>query len=249
MYSVLIADDEVSVCRGLSLLIPWNEYGFEIGGFCKDGRGVLEELEHASYDLLITDIRMPELSGLELLERIDAMDLTIKTIILSAHADFAYAQSAMAHGAIDYLLKPVDETCLIAALKRVGTKLDREQPEQSAVSQSGLSSDLIAAALQLIEASDGRDLTVNTLAAQLFVTPNHLSRVFKARVGSGLNEYIRQARIDKAKALLATPNLMIYEVGSRVGFTDIDYFTHVFKQLTGLTPSAYRAQLYQADNR
>lgn len=238
MYHAMIVDDEVSVCRGLSILIDWAQYGFSVDAFMNDGASALAQLKRDPYDLIISDIRMPGLTGLQLLGELEQMRYPGRVVILSAYADFEYAQQAIAHGAVGYLLKPVGEALLIDTVNRVYGLLDERAPVDGNVLRSA-PSNLVNAAIVRINEQYG-SVTVNSLAKQLFVTPNHLSRAFRQRMGVGLNEYLGNVRVEKAKLLLRNPDMMIYDVCARVGFKDIDYFCRVFKTATGHTPSAYR---------
>jgi two-component system response regulator YesN len=95
-------------------------------------------------------------------------------------------------------------------------------------------------ALQLIDQRITTDLSVETLARCLRVTPGYLSSSFKKETGSRLVEYITGARIEKSKQLLRKPELKIHEVSLMVGFQDAKYFAHVFKEKTGMLPSDFR---------
>ncbi len=109
MYKVLIVDDEPLIREGLTTLIDWREYGFEVVHAAKDGQEALRIYEHAHPDLLIVDIRMPGMDGLQLIETIRQQKWDPKLLILSGYADFAYAMKAIRSKVEGYILKPVDE--------------------------------------------------------------------------------------------------------------------------------------------
>ena len=124
MYKALIVDDEPSVIEGLKIMVPWNELGFEISGEAYNAQDALLQAEELRPHLLITDIRMPFKSGLELINGVRKMDLSIEFIILSGYSEFAYAQEAMRQGVSYYLLKPLDREELCSVLKDIKSKLD-----------------------------------------------------------------------------------------------------------------------------
>ncbi|NLM10402.1 MAG: response regulator [Clostridiaceae bacterium] len=124
MYKALIVDDEPSVLEGLKIMVPWNRVGFEICGETHNAQDALIKIEELCPHLLITDIRMPFKSGLELINEVRKMDLDIEFIILSGYSEFAYAQEAMRHGVSYYLLKPIDKEEFISVLKDIKGKLD-----------------------------------------------------------------------------------------------------------------------------
>ena len=104
---VLIADDEPFILQGLSVLIDWEAEGCEIVRKATNGMEALDYLRQNSVDLVISDIKMPEMSGLELLEKIRTEKISdAYFIFLSGYNEFAYAQKAMRYSCMDYLLKP-----------------------------------------------------------------------------------------------------------------------------------------------
>ncbi len=108
MFRVLLADDERSVIEALRKSIPWEELGMEVVGTVSDGRQALKWVQEGNVDIAVLDIRMPELGGLELCERIRGVSEEIQMIIISGYAEFAYAQKALQYGVLGYCLKPLD---------------------------------------------------------------------------------------------------------------------------------------------
>ncbi|MGN0972123.1 MAG: response regulator [Aristaeellaceae bacterium] len=130
MYRVFLIDDEPWAMVTLELLIDWQSLGFEIAGKVDNARAAWEQIRQQKPDVIITDIRMPGLSGLELLSRIHASALPVEVVLVSAFADFAYAQEAIGKGAFDYLLKPVRSDKLTACIRQLREKLDRRRAQQ-----------------------------------------------------------------------------------------------------------------------
>ncbi|MBD3921782.1 response regulator transcription factor [Paenibacillus sp. PR3] len=133
MRKVILVDDEMFARKGLVGLIPWENYGFEVVGEAEDGEEALALIEQTEPDLVITDIRMPVLDGLELIQAVQARQgKAIRFIIISGYGDFKYAQQAVRYGVQDYLLKPIDENELVDSLVRIGELLRKEQPRMDA---------------------------------------------------------------------------------------------------------------------
>lgn len=126
MYKILLADDEPEVLEGLKIVIDWNKYGFEIADTAVNGREALEKLKSGKFHLVVTDIRMPVLDGLELLKALQNINPSIKILILSGFNEFKYAKKAIELGVKGYLLKPVDQDELIGYLKGINLDLDNE---------------------------------------------------------------------------------------------------------------------------
>lgn len=122
MIKVVIADDEIKVCQLISGLIDWKSVGMEIVGVAHNGIEALELIKNLQPDLMITDIRMPGLDGLELVERGKQLKKDIEFIIISGYSHFEYAQSAIKYGVCDYLLKPIKKSELLDTLNRIREK-------------------------------------------------------------------------------------------------------------------------------
>ena len=115
MLKVLLVDDEPFILQGLRLLLDWKEEGFDIVGTASDGLEALQFLRENKVDLIIADIQMPGMTGLELLEIIRREKLSSAFfVILSGYADFSYAQKAMRFECSSYMLKPVEKEELLA---------------------------------------------------------------------------------------------------------------------------------------
>ena len=120
MLKVLLVDDEPFIIQGLKVIIDWENEEFEIAGTASNGKEALQFLENENVDLVIADIRMPEMTGLELLETLRKDKKSdVYFVILSGYADFSYAQQAMQNDCTDYILKPVDKEMLLKVLNKV----------------------------------------------------------------------------------------------------------------------------------
>lgn len=124
MYPVLLIDDEPGALKSLKYLLDWEQYGYTIAGEASGGRQALEMVREHPYSLVITDIRMPVMDGLELITELRRFS-KVPIIIMSGYAEFEYVKECLKHGVKDYLLKPVEEEDLIQVLQKV--KLEMEQ--------------------------------------------------------------------------------------------------------------------------
>jgi two-component system response regulator YesN len=127
MYNVLIVDDEPWIANGIKKLVDWESLGFTVVGEAFDGIAALEFIENNKPDVVISDIRMPGLDGIELLEQINLKKLDIKVILVSGYAEFDLAQKAVRFGAFDYLLKQIDKNKLFVALTRLEKVLTKNR--------------------------------------------------------------------------------------------------------------------------
>ncbi len=393
LYTILIADDDPSICDGLELLINWNSYGFHIISKVYDGAEAANYLKENHVDLLITDIRMPKLDGISLIQETCRNESKPHIIVLSGYSDFEYATAAMEYGVKRYLLKPVQEEKLVSALKDIRKELDMqkdvriETEEKNELIESSMLKLLISGhtisgksfakfglngnykwfqlaviksktmktdkisdlnimaentflvvfdychmmeysgyivivlaahnkeslsyehifrdfmtkafqsgihlgcmlvskaqenmegigevfhscvdflncnvqgeddsavyfqdkaqqnrvlqkIIQVIQTNYSEKITLRSLSASFYINPAYLGRLFKKNMGVSFNEYLLDIRMSNAMKLLKNTTLSIADISERVGYFDVDYFSKLFKQRIGITPSDYRA--------
>ena len=137
MIKVMIADDEPFIRQGIKILINWEQYGFEICGEASNGKEALELMSKTEYDLIITDIRMPNMGGLDLIEHTwEHISRHTRFIILSGFYEFEYARKAIKFGVVDYVLKPVQREELIRALDNYKEQYFKKMAERKKLEYS-----------------------------------------------------------------------------------------------------------------
>lgn len=124
---LFIADDEIDVREGIRYLLDWSSLGFYICGEAKNGQETLEQILKLSPDVVLLDISMPKLSGLEVIKAATEQGFKGKFIILSGYSDFSYAQEAMRYGVSSYLTKPIDEDTLEKVIVETRDSIQDEQ--------------------------------------------------------------------------------------------------------------------------
>lgn len=130
MHKVLIVDDEPMIREGLQTLVDWNKYGFVVAGTASNGREAVEKHAVLLPDLILIDIRMPGMDGLQAIEEIRKTDTVCHFLILSGYAEFNYAKQAIAHQVDGYILKPIDEDELESYVERVSEQLKHRSEQQ-----------------------------------------------------------------------------------------------------------------------
>ncbi|TKH43886.1 DNA-binding response regulator [Paenibacillus terrae] len=135
-YQVLIADDEPIIREGIRDCVDWTALGMEVAGEAEDGEEALELAVQLGIDILLVDMNMPFMDGIELIRRLREERPECRCLIISGHDEFAYAQEAVRLGVEDYILKPVDAEQLHAALSRLGGRLDEERKRAAYVEQA-----------------------------------------------------------------------------------------------------------------
>lgn len=362
MYKLLIVDDEEITRKGLVNFINRCELDLQIIGAASDGQKALDIFVESPADIVISDIRMPNMDGLELTKHIKSIDPSTIVILLSAYDDFKYAQQAVKLGAFDYILKPIDVDVLTTvahnAINFIGRNTEKKnettvllsgneldfytsdiyksvsmiQDELLGTLKTGdtprlqklldeiwhvltsknatlefvkrfsaeLFSQFIRCMINIQEKPDflvsdsnphikisqmesqeslynwlsdsisricdtvrckknnkqtklvneilkyidenymDNKLTLSTISERLYFSPNYLSAVFKDSMGIGFLEFLTNYRMEKAKKLLADIKYKIYEISSAIGYSDSHYFSRIFKECTGMTPTEYR---------
>lgn len=260
---VLIVDDEKLVREGLARSIDWPAMGFQVCGTCNNGLEGLDAVHTLSPDLCVSDIRMPKMTGLEMLQRLRAEGNTIDVIFLTAYSDFNYARDALRLLAADYLLKPFEDEEFEAAVAKVAKRRGWELPPAGAEVPSSVPPDLpgeqraidpalrdpvtenlyCRRAMQYIKDHYGeRTLSVCAVSEALGISDGYLTRQFRANTGITPAQYITIVRIRNAKSLLQMHTYKVYEIAGMCGYSDIAYFSTTFRKYVGRTPSDYQNQ-------
>jgi len=130
MMKVVITDDEIQIRKGLKMKVDWEEEGFHIVGEASNGKETLELLNRMDVDIVITDVRMPIMDGIEFVKQCNQYFPHVKVIVLSGYSDFEYVRSSLVEGVKDYLLKPVAPDEIVDALKRIRSEVEEEQKRQ-----------------------------------------------------------------------------------------------------------------------
>ena len=247
MYRVVLVDDERLIIRGLSTVVPWAELGCEVAGTAYDGSDGLELIRRIRPDIVLTDIRMPNMDGLTMLAAIRSEFPEIQMSVLTAYRDFEYARQAITLGVCRYLLKPSDLEELKDAVRQMVSRLDAmprledKNTEDEAVREAG--NHLVKAALAYMkEHCTEQHLSLGDVADHVYVSQWHLSKLLNRETGQSFFDLLGGMRIARAKKLLADPALRIHEIAETAGFSDVAHFSRSFKKITGFTPGEYRNQ-------
>ena len=241
MLTVYIADDEVWITLGLKKLLEKSGYEIWVVGTANNGLTAKVEIGEFKPDVVFTDIRMPGLSGLELLRAIPEVSPDSKVVMISGYAEFSYAQEAVQHHAYDYLLKPIKAEELDRVLKNILAERGEYAEIQEEVTP--LSDRMIDQVIEEIRNHYMEDIQLTTLASKYAVSTGRLSTMIKEQLQMNFSDYVAQLRIQRAKELLTDDTMSIQEIAEIVGYNDYFYFTKVFKKVQGISPSKYRKSL------
>ncbi|WP_141500051.1 response regulator transcription factor [Paenibacillus luteus] len=250
MYKVLLVEDELVIRQGLRELIRQSAHSFEVTGEMASGTEALAYLKSDMPDVMITDIRMREMDGLTLMEKVKQMYPDLLVIILSGYGEFEYAQRAIACGVFHYLLKPIERHELVAVLQKARLLLDRKygvsapqlETDSDAMEAGRDARKIIRDVKEYVKLHLDGDLRLQTVSSQVSLNATYLSQLFKGETGVLYSDYVSEARIERAKWLLTHTQLKIYDVARLSGHQSPKHFMLVFKQQAGLTAGEYRNQ-------
>ena len=231
-YTVIIAEDEPLALKTVCSIIEKKCPNFRIAATAADGQDALDKIRRLKPDLVISDIKMPLMTGVEIAEILHREIPDILVLIISGYAEFEYAQSAIRSGVSDYLLKPIYPDVLNDSLSRALADVVKESSE-----------DPIAQIGTYIEQHFAEELSLQGMSERFYLSREYISRRFKQQYGVNLSEYVLTIRMNEAKRLLETSRQRIYEVAQAVGFSDDKYFRKVFKKQVGVTPNEFREQV------
>ena len=261
---VLLVDDEFPTLEFLENALDWEGMGIKAVRTAMDGEEALREIESDCPDILITDIRMSKMDGLELVKIIRETNSSMKIIILSAFGEFEYAQSAIKYDVAGYILKPIDEEELselilqvIEQIKSIQAKNDKYSEAMSLFNNLAGNSvqtyeegnSLVKEAKNYISSKYNTNITLDEICNHIAISKNYFCYLFKRETSQSIWDYLTDIRIEKAKELLKKIDTKAYEVSFNVGYENPNYFTKIFKIRTGMTPQEYRSRNMQSKTR
>lgn len=261
MYKVVIIDDEPIIVEGLSRAVDWSRWDCRVAGFAYNGKEGLDVIRKERPNILISDIRMPEIDGLTMVAALKSEFPHMQISILTGYRDFEYAKKAIELGVTRFLLKPSKlyelEEAIVAMKKklddvvRVYTELisdalpsaDSGDDNGEELEDSPASSFIVHNAIEYIKEHYADKLRLSDVADEIYVSQWHLSKLINKHTGSNFSEILNGIRIEKAKQLLKDPSLKIYDIAEQVGFSDLTHFSRVFKKIEGISANEYRNKI------
>jgi two-component system response regulator YesN len=237
---LLVLDDDIQIREGICKGIDWKSLGFDEVESAGDGfAGILAAREMAP-DIVLSDVRMPGMDGLEFLRQVKELFPRIKVFLLSGYDDFEYLQKAIRYGADGYELKPVKLQNLLRLVEEAKEKIAAESPGKAPERFSPVYDSRIGRALEYIHTNLAANLDTRTLGEVLQMSPNYFSALFKKETGVPFSSFVNKARLEASAYLLEHTDQRVYEIADNTGFRDMVYFSQLFKKLYGCSPREYR---------
>lgn len=256
-----MVNDAVLELHSMEKEIPWDTCGMDEVFTAESAEQAREILQREAIDLLLCDIEMPGEDGISLIRWIRKEKLDVDCILLTCHADFAYAKEAVFLDCKEYIVLPALYEDIAATVRRVAGERAQHMDERKlqeygrnwvASQQEKLKDqtphtlspkETVAQCEAYIQEHLGdEDLNVNDIGASFFMNPIYLSRIFKKEKGMPINQWIIKMRMELAAQLLKDHSLTAVAVAEHCGYTNYPYFSTVFKKYYGCTPSQYLEQ-------
>lgn len=249
LYRLMIVDDEYEIRTGICNYFPWGEIGFMVAAQAENGKEALKYIVNNPVDVVLCDVKMPVMSGIELAAELHKSTLRTKVIFLSAYRYFEYAQKALSYGVKNYIVKPVKYEELVDVFTKVKVELDRENPDLQAKNKPGeyypcsdavtFHEKIIIAAKKYIK-ENFSIVTLEQVAKLAHMNPYYFSKFFKDKTGQNFYDYVIEVKMQKAAELLENINYKTNEVSELVGYTNPKNFSRAFRNYYNKTPSQYR---------
>ncbi|MEH7226333.1 response regulator [Bacillus sp. JJ1566] len=240
MKTILLVDDERWVRKALIWTINQLNLPLKVVHECGNGLEALDWVKENEIDLILTDVRMPVMDGIQFVKELDSLNKTVDVIVISVHDEFQFIQQAMRSGVIDYLLKPIDEEELRACLVKWLEKSTTIENKENDVFEQNLPASSIEKVLEYISKTPLNQLNLKDAANHVHMNPSYLSQLFKQQLNQKFVDYVTEIKIQEGKKLLAHTTLRMSEIADRLGYADVAYFSNNFKKITGLSPSDFR---------
>ena len=235
MIRILIAEDEEIIRSGLLYTIDWLSMNAVVVASAATGTEGLEKIKSLRPDIVITDIKMPGMSGLDMIAGAQKEKTDFIPIVLTSYSDFNYAKNAIALRVFDYLLKPVSTDTLKAKLFELFPELNDKKSDKAEPAGS-----FKFKAAFYIERHYAENFSLEQVAEVFRLNPFYFSRIFKEEFGQTFVEYVTAYRLQKADSLLSNSNLSIKEIAHACGYADANYFAKVYKRAYLKSPSEKR---------
>jgi len=237
MYRVALLEDDEWVIKGIEASFNWAKYGMEVVGRFLDPTDMLAYLKTEDVDVIFTDINMPNMTGLELIEKVKTgmgrNDIIF--VIISAYDDYEFMRKAISLGVVDYCKKPLEKEKTNETLENVISALKKLGKNQKHGESRNFDS-----LLTYIKENYDKNLHLEDLSRKFYFNPNYLCMLFRRHLDTTFIEYIKSVRMNKAKELFDEGHMTVSEVSSTVGYRDYSYFHKTFSAYFGITPAQYK---------
>jgi two-component system response regulator YesN len=258
MYRLLVVDDEPFIRKGIVTLISFSELGIGEVMEASNGLDALEKVRSFEPQILLCDINMPKLNGLEFAKIVKEEKPWIKIGMITGYDYFEYAKQALKIGVEDYILKPVSKQdvyeVLVKLIKKVQQEEMMKEVYQTIHKENEQSVEIDGTGYKkkiqeiIDEQFDKEEFSLSFLASKLGLTNSYLSSLFKKIYGIPFQDYVLNERLEKGKLLLLSTSLKNYEIAEKIGIRDPNYFSTLFHKKFGESPNQYKRKVMEKND-
>ena len=257
MYKVIIVEDEEIIRKGIRFSVRWDELDCKIVAECSNGEEGAAAIRSYHPDIVITDINMPVIDGLEMIRQTYEEE-EYSAIILSGYSSFEYAQTAIKYGVLGYLLKPLRREEIKDAIQKAKLECEKRNSYRShgdsakSLTEKFLgevpagyagNDALVHQMLDFVREHYSQKLVMNDVVKELNYSDTFLNKKFKEAMGTTFMEYVNRFRIQRAIEMMTQEKLPLQEVAWKCGIGEYKYFSTVFKKYLGCSPKEYITEI------
>jgi len=218
MYKVILVDDDAWALEDIKASFGFEKYGFKVVGEYLNAEQSLVAILQEHPDVVITDIRMERISGLDMIRICRQQGIKSLFVILSGYDNFSYVQEAFRNNVFFYMLKPIDDEQAQDAMKRIIVDLDNRAVEKL----RNYTNDILGSVLQYIDEHYCEALTLEDIANLFCINSSYLSDLFHKNLGITFTQYKNELRIQRAKQLMQTTQQSLLEIALNVGYENVN---------------------------
>lgn len=254
MLKLIIVEDEDIIRKGLVYTIDWLSMDCVVIAEAADGQEGLEKIIELEPDVVITDIKMPILDGIEMIHQ--ALEyVKFKSILLTSYTEFEYARKAIELKTYEYLVKPVDEEKIKGIMNTLNEEIEKDRKAEFILENKKKNPNIIdinyyiqldntensyvKQAIQKLQENYADKISVESISEELGISASFLSRKFKDVTNYTFLDLLNRYRIQQAIKFMNTGRYRVYEISELTGFSDYKHFCTVFKRYTMMSPTCF----------
>jgi len=262
--NLLIVDDEIFAIQGILDSVNWNDLGLDKVMTANSYTQALNIFMEQEVNILLCDIEMPYGSGLDLVEWVKANHPDTECVFLTCHDEFNFAKQAIKLKCFDYVLKPVSPDNLSDILRKAINAIEEKKEKHiyqdygklyvktlygKSEENTNQNQNAVEKVETYIKEHISEALSVEELAKQVYLSPDYLTRMFKKKYNTSVNNYITEQRMFLAKEFLIKNEMSISMISAKVGYGNYSYFTKTFKKTYGKTPREFQQDYLSTKNK
>lgn len=245
MTRVVLIEDDQNVRKYIKSVLQ-KDTEFKIVGEEWDGKRGLELVCELKPDLIILDMEMPTMDGIELLQELEKRRIRFRILVLSCHDEYEYVRPALKLGANDYLIKhKIDEETLLYTIYQLDDSVLQEEKDITLIQDIKYDDTVrkeVKKAIDYVTENYMHEITLEEIAKHVCVSRTYFCSIFKKAMGQQFSIYLLEFRLKKACELLRESDYKVYNIAYEVGFRSHNYFNNIFKKYYGMTPKEYKNQ-------